>query len=406
MELYTTSKFNKDVTTIERPILFFIGMEIIFPLFSAISAPSLIVFAVRICLLLISVSIIINNAPRLFTKVPINIYMIWMFYVVIKNLLLGYGEWTSPVQMMSAIIPSSFVVVASYYGYQKDEDRTINACLIAIYIYILYAFISVGGGAKGGMEAERLGSDTLNANSIGIRAGLAFIFVISKFLRKKIGVLSMISLLIFPMIMIVLSGSRTGLGIMVITLLVFLLRKKTSVASYFSKISFVLFFVIAILYILNNTDIGTRILDTTNQSENLDYLYTGTQWDLLGDRGYLFYIATPHISDNFWFGIGSNNFLSTIPGALWVLHSEYLIQLLECGIFATLLYFYVYLWIYKYTVKISTYDVIRHDMKVLSILLIIVLLFACLVTRVSYYGIYSCIIGYLIFNVYKYSSKK
>lgn len=400
------SASSQNIRTIELPILLFIGMEIIFPLFSAISAPHIIVFAVRFTLLFISGLIIFYNKPKIFTTTPVNTYMVWMLYVVIKNLLLGYGEWTSPIQMMSAIIPSSFVVVASLYGYQRDEDKTINACLIAIYIFISFALISLGGGVSGGSEAERLGTDTLNANSIGIRAGLAFIFVISKYLRRRIGILYMIALLILPLVIIILSGSRTGFGIMVITLVVFLFRKNHNVTSIFSKITFVLLFVIVFQYIINNFEIGARILGTTHQSEDLEYLQTGTKWDLLGDRGYLYYIAIPHISANFWFGIGSNNFLSTVPGALWVLHSEYLIQLLECGIFATIMYYYVYIWIYKHTNKIKPFDTISYDMKVLSILSFIILLFVCFVTRVSYYGMYSCIIGYLIFNIYKYSSNK
>lgn len=384
--------------SVESLVLLFIVMEIIHPMFGTLPISTMIIFGIRMFFLCASGIIILNNSSRIVSVKPINICLIWACYVILKNFILGYGEWTSPIQMFAAIFPSCFVIVASFYGFSRNEDKTINALIGAFYIYILYALFALGNGLTS--EDERLGGEVLNANTIGIRASLIFFFVLIKYLHRSISLTKSIVLLIIPAITIAISGSRTAFGIMAILLLIFILRESNSIQSKLAKFAFIIIAFFAIQFVLQNLSIGERILNTSEQAGQLGYIETGTKWDLLGDRGYLYYIAIPHIPSNFWFGIGSNNFKSTIPGAIWVLHSEYLIQLLECGVFATVMYFYVYYWIIRNTIRIRPKSIVLKDIRTLSILAFVVLLFACFITRVSYYGMYSTIIGYLIYNVY------
>ena len=156
---------------------------------------------------------------------------------------------------------------------------------------------------------------------------------------------------------------------------------------------------------MDNTIIGERLAGTFDQSKGTN-LETGTFWDYLGDRGYQYYLGIPLIKHYFWFGMGSGNFRSIVLDTVCVLHSEYLIQFLECGFIAAILYFSVYLWIIKRTFNIKTRVDEVITIKRFILLSMLALLFACLVTRISYYGAYSCYLAYMIFYLKQFLSNK
>lgn len=373
--------------------------EILYPLFGTLNLPVLLVSLMRICLTCLSIIILVLHRWKGFFRTPINIYVIWVLYVFVKNLIMGYGFWTSHFQMFCGIIPSAAIFLISIYAYEINEVRTINTILFALYIYVLYSLLIVGTGTFGHNQEVRLGGEVLNANTIGIRASLIFYFAIIKYLKGIITKYQLFFLLIIPAIAVVLSGSRTGLAMSVILILILILRQSHGNTKLLYKPLICIVFCLGLYVILEYTVIGQRLLSTSEQIDSASYLQTGTFWDQLGDRGYQYYVSIPYICNNFWFGIGSNNYWETIPEATNVLHSEYLIQLLECGIFAAVLYFFVYFWIIRRCLSIKTSNIVSENIRRLSLLMMIALLFAATVTRISYYGMYSCCLGYLIYSM-------
>ena len=303
-------------------------------------------------------------------------------------------SWGSPIQMYTGFVTSSICLFSCVYAFQKNERTTMNVIIVALYVFCIISLF-VG---KSGTDSEegRLGSEVLNSNAIGIRGALIVFFVIIKYLKKQITLIQLIFLLAFPVLIIIMTGSRTGFGMAVLYLSIFIFSKKSSGKSIIWKLALIAIAVAAYSWIAENTMVGERLASTSIQTEGSN-IETGTFWDLLGDRGYQYYIGLPLIKEYFWFGMGSGNFKLAILGYEHVLHSEYLIQLLECGIIAAILYFAVYVWIIKNTLSIKSDIVEDVTFKRFLLLSMIALLFACFVTRISYYGAFSCCLAYMIY---------
>lgn len=379
---------------VEKVVLLTIFLEIIAPIFSALPISGSIIVPIRALVSIIAFFIILVNSKKFLFTSPLVFYLLWTLYVYFKNLITGMHSWGSPIQMYTGFVTSSICLFSCVYAFQKNERATMNVIIVALYVFCIISLF-VG---KSGTDSEegRLGSEMLNSNAIGVRGALIVFFVIIKYLKKQITLIQLFLLLVFPVIIVILTGSRTGFGMTIFYLSIFIFGKKSSNLSIVWRIILIAIAVTAYFWITKNTMIGERLVGTSTQIEG-SIIETGTFWDLFGDRGYQYYIGIPLIKEFFWFGMGSGNFKFALPGYEHVLHSEYLIQLLECGIIATILYFAVYLWIIKNTLSIKSNIIEDVTFKRYFLLSMLALLFACLVTRISYYGAFSCCIAYMIY---------
>lgn len=372
-----------------------IFMEIINPILGSLPFFHTLTELFRFAVSFGALFVLLIRAKGILFTVPVSVYLIWTIYVYVKNLIMGYGGWGSPLQMYLGFVSSSICLFSCVYSYRKNEAATIRVIIAALYIFCIYTLLAMRNGSVG-FEEERLGGDLINANAVGIRASLIFFFVIIQYLKKRLEVWKVILLLIIPFMIVMLSGSRTAFAIMILFASIIIFQKKVGFTSTIRKLLLIIVTYLAYGYIMDDTLVGERLAKTSTQVENSS-LATGTFWDVLGDRGFQYYVGLPHIYDNFLFGIGSGNAVFKIPEMDNVFHSEYLIQLIENGTIAAILYFYVYFWIIKGAVKLKSNVPLIITFKRFILISMIALLFACLVTRISYYGMYSCVIAYMIF---------
>lgn len=388
--------------TVEVIVLLNIFIEILAPMLPTLNISHFFMETLRVVISFGALLILTRKGKRSLFDSPMSIYLIWTVYVFIKNLILGYGVWGSPMQMYSGFVTSSICVFSSLYAYRKNEFATLITIIISLYIFSLYSLFFVKFGSTSYVDDEvRLGGDLLNANAVGIRASLLFFFIIILFLKGKISLLLTVSLLILPFFVIISSGSRTAFTIMALFFSIIIFKKNKGTKAFLGnlgKVSVLLIAFYAYEYIMNYTLLGERFIGTSEQAAT-GHLHTGTFWDIFGDRGYQYYVGLPHLFDNFLFGLGSGNGMNRILELTTVFHSEYLIQLIENGFIAAIMYFYVYYWIIRNAIKLKPRDSLDKTLKNTIIITMIALLFTCFVTRVSYYGMYSCVIAYLIYSI-------
>ena len=395
------------IVSTKRPInpilLIAVFFEIIYPLFETMRLPHSLVVYTRFALTSLAIFLVVTYDKKIFSYKAVRLYIIWTLYILFRNVLMGYGVWTSHIQMFLAIVPSFTTFLICVHGYKRDENLLIKVIIVALYFFVLYGMIRGGSTSlTGGIaDDERLGGELINANAIGIRASLIFFFTTLLFIRQQLKFGGYVALSVIPALAVLMSGSRTGFVISVLVASVFIFSNSKRSNTWIWKLAFLIVASYGMYYILYSTSMGERLLSITTQAEDY-HLDTGTAWDTFGDRGYQYYTSIPYIADNLWFGIGMGNYINKVSGAVTVLHSEYLIQLLECGLIAFILYFWMYLATSRALfkgLKVEN-DAVAKNVKILCLLFMIAMFFVCFVTRVCYYGMYSCCLAYLVYQGY------
>ncbi len=224
------------------------------------------------------------------------------------------------------------IVCQSHYCF----DKTLRWITLAIAIYCILCFAS-GRMADYGDEGKRLTS-IINSNEVALMIAICFSLSLLLFSRKiiKLGVFLPLEGLI--VIAAIATGSRMGLGMIAIVSIasVWFLREHNNIGAIFLSLLLLagLFFIMS--YILKNTSIGERILNTTTQTEMM-YYSTGTILDRFGDRGLQYFYGWPFFLKHPIFGIGFHQWINIGPLG-FVCHSEYLVASLENGLIALFLY--------------------------------------------------------------------
>lgn len=360
-------------------------------LFSIGLSQQLVYYSHFLCIICSFAYILINDRKSVFSQ-PLIFYLIWVCYVLINSFIKGVDYWESPIYMFFSIFSSYVVLLICQYAFKRNERLLSMAIIISFFVYIIIAARHVGIGNL--TIDERMDNEDVNANALGERAAILLFFLNAGYLRKRYGIFKLVLLSVIPIACVILSGSRTSFGMAALVYLPFLLPSKAAISQLWGRAFFFAIFYTVLVWIFDNSLLGERLLSTSSQSSGAS-LETGTFWDLFGDRGYQYYISIPVIAENFFTGIGLGNFLSRVSGAFVVLHSEYLIQLLECGLVGFVLYFYNYFYVIKNVVRKSVDDEERR-LKYLCVCGVIAILFACFVTRVSYYTFFACILGFVL----------
>lgn len=244
------------------------------------------------------------------------------------------------VQVFNLIYPVITASVVIYEIYKKRESRLYN---VIIFAYYLWTILLLGFNNGMSEQSGRLTIQGIDGNDFAFVGCIIVFLIYIKCLKYNMSVVKGIILSIMPIILIVLSGSRTAFGCVVMivaTMMIVLVRhldaKKFMVILILSVIAGG-----GLFYVMENTTLGERLSDTSTQSKNGD-METGTFVDVLGDRGPFYYYGFMKFTEEPVHGIGLTNF-SKLRVWGWgstglVCHSEYMVQLSECGIIGFILY--------------------------------------------------------------------
>ena len=269
-------------------------------------------------------------------RFPLALYCFVAVYMFINGYLQqGYQTYPSDgvyLMFCSALqAPAIMLLVAA--AAKKDYDCTLDWLILTLYFYILLALFF-----SGIIRSHRLSLD-INANEIALFAACLCILLLLKYFRRRLSFPALIGLLAIPTYLIILSGSRMGLAMIAIMFVaaIFIGQSIRNVKSMGLSILLILLFALAMYYILKETQIGHRMMETTIQTEQEKAIGTSTILDKFGDRGLQYFYSFPYFLEHPVFGIGFKNWILYNPYKI-VAHSEYIVQYVENGLVAFIPY--------------------------------------------------------------------
>lgn len=285
------------------------------------------------------------------------------------------------------------LVIVSALFYQ-NPNKTLQYLIFFYILFDILAFMSPGL-LDSRYESERIHTIYIHPNQFSQCASMGlFVILIYKIIANK-SIIWAISMCALPVLSIFLCGSRNGLGQLLFAILTFFIgimyqKKNTSIKIIFSLV------VVGLIsfYIINNSYMGERLLQSNEITYHFDYVKTGTPLDWLGDRQIYYLLGFQNFVENPIFGIGLRAFGTYNVGFGYPLHSEYMIHLTEGGLIGIIIYA-----LFLYLLGKKLLQVYRQNKDAVSITML--LTFICylmigLVARECYYAFFFPVLGILI----------
>lgn len=317
--------------------------------------------------LLFSFLLLMKDIRRKSLKKPLSIYVVLALYMIANGLMMNSaeafpkdGNWIIITSISSPIL--SMLIIA--YTANKNFDKTTKWIARGLFIYCCLCLINSGYDSR-----ERL-NDDINANEMALVAALDFGLLVLLYVRKTIKT-RFIPLSVIPLVLIVESGSKMGVGIVLIILL-FLLYLKSDFSNVKSAMKFNVFVALLVVggwYIMNDTLVGERLQETTESYIKLD-MTTGTILDYYGDRGFQYFHSWPVFINHPIFGIGFHKWKLYNPTEL-VAHSEWIVQYVECGLVAWTLFVWFWISLLKKLIKVKKKSVNMENSTAIILLAIL-----------------------------------
>jgi len=323
-------------------------------------------------------------------KSALKFWFIWFIYVIV-NTIFNYTLKTVPIDAFIAIyIFAPFVIMSTVASLPiKYLHYLLKWLGISIYSsFILYFMTS---GTLGG----RFVVERFDPNEFSLLILLLLVIMGISYLINKITLIQFCFLLLLPVYFTIMLGSRMGfIGVLILVLGVFLVStKKKKIISFKRSLVILGLTILPVLYILNNTVVGERLLNTTQDNEQLTENYAeGTVLEKFGDRGLYYVLGWEAFNDAPITGIGLRNFQDNYYYT--VLHSEFMVQLAELGLIGFSLYFLFNFSIFKAIKKARKWT--KQSIALYNYLLII---FAVIIISSSVLFLYQSTSAAIIYGV-------
>lgn len=279
-------------------------------------------------------------------------FLCWFALVLFSignSILKGYvSEWGALAFFQANYIAPFVFLFVLIIELDYDFDRSLQVVFVALVVYILLGMRHLSVGDDERMMAEGMGNLLpLHATGLVFVSGLLYS-------RQRLSVIFFWSVVGLAIVLSVLSGTRKALGAIIILLVGFILHsdseEKRSLMDYFRIAFFFAVLYLGMGYVMDNTVIGERFAETSEQStvvftdDESTNLFLNT---ILGDRAIMYELGFMVFLKSPLTGIGLNNFMSA-TGYPYRLHTEYMVQLCENGIIGlSLLMLFYYLLIKK-----------------------------------------------------------
>ena len=304
-------------------------------------------------------------------KKPLVIWFCWIIYVFINGFFNGYGFDMPTYSFVTFMIVPLVVMIVISSVKQKNRWILLDVLSVGMVISLLLIFLFDKSDSE---YYDRLGTD-LNSNEIGQMALVILMLFYYIFFSNRMSFLKLILLSLIPVIIIVKTGSRTAFGGLLMLALTHIAvnRSNNWLKNLVKYLGVILFLFFSIIFVLNDTPLGERILSTTEEGEEIG-LETGNDFlNKFGDRGYFYYHGWIVFLENPLFGVGLGNFINHNENSM-VQHSEYMVELSELGIIGFAIFFLFFLFIYMDLFRIYGIFGNKKYVRLFTIYLFIILL--------------------------------
>jgi hypothetical protein len=272
---------------------------------------------------------------------PIVFWTLWVAYNFINWKLVGIVNvkgGTSQFVLSNFVYPIVTMSIVYYEGI-INLKRTTLVVLVALAIYVFGGLLFQGlmGPVRQAWDgSERVG--TILGNALPLAACIMTFFSIFASMKGWISKKWLYILLVVSFASIIYVATRkalVGWCIMVVMSLFsgFDLRRPSN---FFKFLLLTGVFLLAYNYVMEDTYLGERLINIEEQGKNNNV--SGVKaLNIFGDRATQYFLAWNLFLEHPFMGIGLRNF-SVKADYPFVLHTEYMVQLCECGIVGASLY--------------------------------------------------------------------
>lgn len=329
------SKFNS----------FYIGLIILWPVFQIIigvDGKGRIPFVITLAFLAYS---FITNHKQLFAK-PLFIWWIWVGYALVNT----FFVQGSPMSSDEIIGFCTGVIAGPLLAYCIIEESYIHRNAIFKYIgYIILLYLLCALMMPSTNINEEHGISALgNIVPISI-VFFAFVFAV-RFVHKDITFKMFVIVTVLAVFFVVVSATRKAFGGLFIVLFFTYLSK---LKKFSFKTIIITLLVGIILYAFSDSLLSSELwlrFSSANKESAIGDYKDNLFLSLMDDRAIMYITGWDIFLDNFWFGIGLRNYLN-LGYYAYTLHTEYMVQLTECGIIGSVLFLWFYLWMAKELIR-------------------------------------------------------
>lgn len=306
-------------------------------------------------------------------KKPLRIYSFWLLYAFVNILIIGQGYDVSSLTFFTQITVSFLLMSVIGLEYKRNKKSILNLLIAGMYLAVLLILLFSTVSFHGRLHGE------INANTIGIMATILSMLLYLKYIYRSISIYIFFILMVMPLYIVISTGSRTAFGgVALLLILHFIINRSKSIVVNVTKITLgVLILLIPIIYLFQNSTLGERIMNTTDQSEGMDFQTGNPILDKFGDRGFFYYQGWEVFKEHPIMGIGLGNFKNYNSLDLQQ-HSEYMIQITELGVIGFLLFVSFYYSLLKnlYSLRLYYNSKKEIELYVGYILIILVMITA------------------------------
>lgn len=319
--------------------IFYLVIAILWPLVKSLYLGG-IDGAGRVEMLLMTIALLANfkgieKSPR-----QMLLWGVWIMFVVIcshykgfQNEYQTFWNWT----FTNLAFPFVSMLVA-YQAIIFDYNKTIKILFWSYLFYVILGSLSMSSFESydsGSRMANVMGNEYFNTSILF--AAFVGLFFSQGNLKK----LYYWILLLLVFYVIYRSGERKGLICVFIIIFgsFYAANSGKGIKSIIYMTFLLLIGMIAVDLILTHSTAGQRMASSMTESQFQDNLFLR----MMGDRGIMYYLGWDMFLRNPWTGIGITNFcwengyMHGLP-----FHTEYMVQLAECGIIGTLFFVILY----------------------------------------------------------------
>lgn len=292
----------------------------------------------RVEMLLMFFAVIING--RRLIKIPNAVFVwgIWILYSIINSSVKGFHleNVTLIVWAIKSLIFPFITLLVAYRVSLTNYSRVVKAMFVA---YLFYLIIGMFGLAEYVEydDSTRMANNAGNAyfNSLFL---LPF-YAILAFQQRKIGKILYIIALLLAIAVVLYSGERKALIALFVIIVasIYVIIKQKSKHKFYSAAIVSMIAAVCFFLVMQYSTFGQRMEYSMAESDYSNNLFL----KLVGDRAIMYIEGWDFFLHNIWTGIGLTQYAHLSQIGL-LLHTEYMVQLCECGIIGSLLFIIFY----------------------------------------------------------------
>lgn len=328
------------------------------------------------------------------------IWGVWILYNIILCQIKGFDSTSNtpfPIWVAKCLIMPFITMLVAYNTFRLDSSKTVK-----LLFYCWFVFVTLGLVTMQAHIRDVMGEDiTRQSNEMGnhfINASVFLLMFAFYALNKgliKINIFIVACLI--EILVIVLSGSRKGmLSIFIIFFMSYVGKKSDMSMKQLVRIGFIAMIAYMVVQIIMTyTVTGFRIQAGLEENEYEDNWFLSR----MGDRAFMYDYGWDLFLEHPLTGIGLQNFrFQNALGIDLVLHSEYMVQICECGIIGSILFLIFYYGMAKRIIQLLISGENKQDTFVLLATFVGFLMMSFFAW--TYTGIYYFIFFGFIYAVY------